>query len=247
MDGQILENARWCWARAWRGLLAAQVLADGYGQVTVIDRDELPEGIDAPARRPGRHLHALAARGQQALEELFCGLTAERLVADGVPAGDMLADTRLFYQRSPAPAGADRAGAAVRQPASPRRPRARRVPGAPQRAPRRPLRRGRAGHDAPIVAASPGPACSAGPTAAPRCSLPTWWSTPPAVIAPRRGWRPWRPRPPAAQVRVGLGYATRIYRLPPMPSAATWRSCRRPPRHPRAGALQLLEGDRGMR
>jgi hypothetical protein len=48
-------------------------------------------------------------------------------------------------------------------------------------------------------------------------------------------------------VRVGLGYATRIYRLPPdalggdlaVLQAAT-------PRHPRAGALQVLEGDRWM-
>jgi threonine dehydrogenase-like Zn-dependent dehydrogenase len=56
------------------GLLAARVLADSYGQVTVIDRDELPE---TPMHRRGvphgRHLHALAARGQQALEELFPG------------------------------------------------------------------------------------------------------------------------------------------------------------------------------
>ena len=43
----------------------------------------------------GRHLHALAARGQQALEELFPGLTAE-LVAAGAPAGDLLADARLY-------------------------------------------------------------------------------------------------------------------------------------------------------
>ena len=51
------------------GLLAARVLADRYAQVTMIDRDELPE---TPAHRRGvphgRHLHALAARGQQLLE-----------------------------------------------------------------------------------------------------------------------------------------------------------------------------------
>ena len=78
------------------GLLAARVLADSYDQVTVIDRDELTE---APAHRRGvphgRHIHALGARGQLVLEELFPGLTAE-LVTDGVPAGDMLTDARFY-------------------------------------------------------------------------------------------------------------------------------------------------------
>jgi hypothetical protein len=43
----------------------------------------------------GHHLHALLARGQQALEELFPGLTAT-LVAQGVPAGDMLGNARVY-------------------------------------------------------------------------------------------------------------------------------------------------------
>ncbi len=79
------------------GLLAARVLADAYGQVTVIDRDELPETTVHRRGVPhGRHLHALAARGQQALEELFPGLTAE-LVAHGAPSGDMLANGRWYF------------------------------------------------------------------------------------------------------------------------------------------------------
>ena len=78
------------------GLLAARVLADAYAQVTVVDRDELPETSTHRRGVPqGRHVHGLLARGQQALEELFPGLTAE-LVAHGVPAGDLLADARLF-------------------------------------------------------------------------------------------------------------------------------------------------------
>src|SRR5512132_2446598 len=78
------------------GLLAARVLADAYAQVTVIDRDQLPEaGTNRRGVPHGRHAHALLARGQQALEELFPGLTAE-LVAYGVPAGDMLANVRLY-------------------------------------------------------------------------------------------------------------------------------------------------------
>jgi len=60
------------------GLLAAHVLAESYGQVIVIDRDPLTEASTQRRGVPhGRHLHALAARGQQVLEELFPGLTAE--------------------------------------------------------------------------------------------------------------------------------------------------------------------------
>ena len=71
------------------------MLTDAYAQVTVIDRDELAEG--STHRRgvpPGRHVHGLLARGQQVLEELFPGLTAE-LVTHGVPVGGMLANARL--------------------------------------------------------------------------------------------------------------------------------------------------------
>jgi flavin-dependent dehydrogenase len=50
------------------GLLAARVLADAYGQVTVVDRDPLPERSAQRRGVPqGHHLHALLARGQQAL------------------------------------------------------------------------------------------------------------------------------------------------------------------------------------
>ena len=78
------------------GLLAAHVLAESYGQVIVIERDELPETSMHRRGIPhGRHLHALAARGQQALEELFPGLTAE-MVADGAKAGSLLADARMY-------------------------------------------------------------------------------------------------------------------------------------------------------
>lgn len=79
------------------GLLTARVLADAYEEVVVVERDELPDG---PALRrgvpQGRHIHALLARGQQVLEELFDGLTAQ-LVAAGVPTGDMLADARTCF------------------------------------------------------------------------------------------------------------------------------------------------------
>lgn len=76
------------------GLLAARVLADAFDEVVVVDRDELP---DAAVPRRGvpqdRHIHALLARGQQVLDGLFPGFTAD-LVAAGVPTGDLLADVR---------------------------------------------------------------------------------------------------------------------------------------------------------
>jgi 2-polyprenyl-6-methoxyphenol hydroxylase-like FAD-dependent oxidoreductase len=67
------------------GILTARVLRDYFDQVTVIERDRLP---DAPQTRPGvpqgRHAHALLAQGQQIMEALFPGL-ADDFVAMGAP------------------------------------------------------------------------------------------------------------------------------------------------------------------
>jgi 2-polyprenyl-6-methoxyphenol hydroxylase-like FAD-dependent oxidoreductase len=248
MNRQIGERAVVLGA-SMAGLLAAQVLSDSYGQVTVIDRDELPAASTHRRGVPhGRHLHALAARGQQALEELFCGLTAE-LVADGVPAGDMLADTRLYFsghRLRQAPTGLGllcasrpvlegRVRARVRALPNVRlvdrcdvvglatTPDRRRVTGA------RLLRRADGSAEEVLGAGLVVDATGRG------TRTPAWLEA--------LGY----PRPEREQVRVGLGYATRIYRLPPdtlggdlaVLQAAT-------PRHPRAGALQVLEGDRWM-
>lgn len=68
------------------GLLAAQVLADHYQQVTVLDRDRLP---DQPGFRAGvpqsPHVHVLLGRGLTALETLFPGIETELLKAGAVP------------------------------------------------------------------------------------------------------------------------------------------------------------------
>jgi 2-polyprenyl-6-methoxyphenol hydroxylase-like FAD-dependent oxidoreductase len=67
------------------GLLAARVLADAYGRVTVVERDPLPE--TAANRRgvpQGRHAHLLVPRGTQILDELFPALL-DGLTAAGVP------------------------------------------------------------------------------------------------------------------------------------------------------------------
>jgi 2-polyprenyl-6-methoxyphenol hydroxylase-like FAD-dependent oxidoreductase len=67
------------------GLLAARVLSDFYGHVTVFERDALP---DEPVGRrgvpQGRHVHIILSRGAQVLEDLFPGLLGS-LVAEGAP------------------------------------------------------------------------------------------------------------------------------------------------------------------
>jgi 2-polyprenyl-6-methoxyphenol hydroxylase-like FAD-dependent oxidoreductase len=67
------------------GLLAAQVLAGHFEQVSVVDRDRFP---DQPSFRRGvpqsRHLHVLLGRGLECLEQLLPGFEAE-LAAAGTP------------------------------------------------------------------------------------------------------------------------------------------------------------------
>lgn len=80
------------------GLAAARVLADAYERVTVLERDALPA---AAAHRKGvpqsRHAHGLLAAGRVALEELFPGLTDE-LVARGALSGDLQTEARWYNQ-----------------------------------------------------------------------------------------------------------------------------------------------------
>lgn len=56
------------------GLTAAKVLAEHFEQVTVLERDELPDDASARAGIPqGRHVHVLLAGGQRTLADLFPG------------------------------------------------------------------------------------------------------------------------------------------------------------------------------
>ncbi|MET0702038.1 MAG: oxidoreductase [Mycobacterium sp.] len=67
------------------GLCAARVLSAHYRQVTLFDRDELPDTPTQRAAVPqGRHVHMLMARGAAEFESLFPGLLAD-MVAAGVP------------------------------------------------------------------------------------------------------------------------------------------------------------------
>lgn len=70
------------------GLLAARVLADHFRAVTVVERDDLPEGAANRRGVPqGRHAHGLLGRGSLILADLFPGFDGE-LIAAGVPAFD---------------------------------------------------------------------------------------------------------------------------------------------------------------
>jgi 2-polyprenyl-6-methoxyphenol hydroxylase-like FAD-dependent oxidoreductase len=80
------------------GLAAARVLADVYRRVTVVDRDMLPApGVQRRGVPQGRHAHGLLARGREALEELFPGLTDE-LVAQGALYGDVQLHGRWYNE-----------------------------------------------------------------------------------------------------------------------------------------------------
>ncbi|HEX5400844.1 MAG TPA: FAD-dependent oxidoreductase [Pseudonocardiaceae bacterium] len=79
------------------GLLAARVLADHFSDVVLIDRDRVIGVSDARRGVPqGRHAHGLLAKGQQILEQLFPGFTAN-LAADGVLIGDLTGDIRWYF------------------------------------------------------------------------------------------------------------------------------------------------------
>jgi 2-polyprenyl-6-methoxyphenol hydroxylase-like FAD-dependent oxidoreductase len=60
------------------GLCAGRVLARSFDKVTLLERDELPEGPELRAGVPqGRHVHALITRGARELERLFPGFCDE--------------------------------------------------------------------------------------------------------------------------------------------------------------------------
>lgn len=80
------------------GMLAARVLADHFDRITVLDRDQLPEGCE---NRPGvpqaRHLHFFLKRGLMVVEDLFPGVKADLLAAGSVLL-DQGKDFRILYR-----------------------------------------------------------------------------------------------------------------------------------------------------
>ncbi|HEX5037647.1 MAG TPA: hypothetical protein VFX30_10850 [bacterium] len=79
------------------GLLSARVLSDHFERVTVIDRDELPDGPDARKGVPqGRHVHSILAKGDQIMERLFPGLF-QTLRREGAEFVDLANDMSWRY------------------------------------------------------------------------------------------------------------------------------------------------------
>jgi 2-polyprenyl-6-methoxyphenol hydroxylase-like FAD-dependent oxidoreductase len=90
------------------GLLAASALSHGFRQVTIYERDELP---DEPQPRKGvpqsRQAHGLTARGASAMNELLPGFFDE-MVAAGAFTGDVQLDVSWYldgYRLRPAESG----------------------------------------------------------------------------------------------------------------------------------------------
>jgi len=80
------------------GLLASRALADHYDEVTILERDAIPEADEPRKCIPqGRHTHGLLARGREVLEQLFPGFTGE-MVAQGAVSGDILDRVLWFNQ-----------------------------------------------------------------------------------------------------------------------------------------------------
>ena len=88
------------------GLLAARALADYYQQVTVLERDIFPNpGNHRKGVPQDHHAHGLLTRGREVLEQLFPGITQE-LKAQGALSADSLQQVRWFtnggyFQKSP--------------------------------------------------------------------------------------------------------------------------------------------------
>jgi 2-polyprenyl-6-methoxyphenol hydroxylase-like FAD-dependent oxidoreductase len=230
------------------GLLAARVLAERFGQVVVIERDVLPPAGEHRRGVPhARHLHGLHPRGREILEELFPGFTAT-LTASGAMHGDVLGNVR--WQLS---------GHQLRQATI----------GLPGLLASRPFLEG---HLREMVRRLPAVRfledCSAsGLTATtdkrtvtgaevrgPGGGPPAQVAADLVVDATGRGSRTpvWLEqlgyqRPAQERVEIGLGYATRTYRLRPgamngdqmILTAGT-------PANPRAGVLAVTEGGRHM-
>ena len=78
------------------GLLAARALSERFADVTIVDRDTVADVSEPRKGVPqGRHTHALLARGREALEALFPGLSAEAF-ANGAVRVDLTSDVLWF-------------------------------------------------------------------------------------------------------------------------------------------------------
>ena len=79
------------------GLAAARALSGHFRRVTVVDRDDLPDGAALRKGVPqAAHVHGLLASGYRVLDTYFPGLMDE-LAADGALRGDTTGDVLWFH------------------------------------------------------------------------------------------------------------------------------------------------------
>lgn len=84
------------------GLLAAAALADAGHNVTVIERDRLPDNTSHRRGIPqGPHLHSLLSRGWHTIEELVPGLIEDVIAAGGQALDDARLGARMHIQNGP--------------------------------------------------------------------------------------------------------------------------------------------------
>ncbi len=85
------------------GLLAARVLSDHFDEITIIERDRLPEGSEVRAGVPqGMHGHTLMVRGRQIVSDLLPGI-GDDLQADGALVLDQGGDALMRFKGGWAP------------------------------------------------------------------------------------------------------------------------------------------------
>jgi 2-polyprenyl-6-methoxyphenol hydroxylase-like FAD-dependent oxidoreductase len=229
------------------GLLAARVLVDFYAEVVVVERDPLPRMATHRRGVPqSRHIHGLLAGGQQALEELFPGVTDE-LVAAGAPAGDMLQNVRAYFsghllRRGPSGLVAVQASRPLLEASV--RSRVRALPSVDVLD----------AYDVAGLTTTPGRDRVTGARVVRRLDGSAEQVLAADLVVDATGRSSRSPawlealgydRPPVDEVRIGLGYASRTYRLTKgllgtdlaIINAAT-------PAHPRGGGLAAMEDGR---
>ncbi|MGH7743594.1 MAG: FAD-dependent oxidoreductase [Candidatus Dormibacteria bacterium] len=225
------------------GLLAARVLAEQYSRVTVVERDAMPPpGVNRRGVPQGRHVHGLHPRGREILDELFPGGFTAELVADGAATCDVLNDCRYMFS-----------GHRLRQAPS----------GLCLLVASRPFVEGHVrARVAALAGVSIAERCAArsvttdgggrvtGVAVHRDCGVVETLASDLVVDATGRGSRlpVWLaqlgyPRPLRERVEVGIGYATRTFRLRPGALGADTAVVIGPtPQQPRAGFLIRVEG-----
>jgi 2-polyprenyl-6-methoxyphenol hydroxylase-like FAD-dependent oxidoreductase len=230
------------------GLLAARVLSERFERVVVIERDVLPPAGEHRRGVPhGRHLHGLHPRGREILDELFPGFT-ETLTSDGAVGCDILGDLR--WQLS---------GHQLRQAAI----------GLPALFASRPFLEG---HVRAMVRRLPGVRILEQRSICGLTTTPDRKTITGAEVRPAAGGEPERiaaslvidatgrgsrtpvwlgelgyPQPAQDRVEIGLGYATRTYRLRPgAMNGDQMIHTAGIPANPRTGVLAVTEGGRHM-